>query len=217
MPSDFPFELLTDPKILSGFGSWEEEVYRDFLAFQQGTLSEDDLTAKYVKTVAILALDMSGLTESAMEGGDLASMLKIFDIQKVCSPVFMENRAIDIHTYADDFISTFETAGQALDSAFEIHHRIQAFNESTLATGKGISCCIGLGYGPVYRIGQNKASGDEMNRTSKLGEDTARGFETLLTEQCYLQVKHRQDAVFEERSHESLSFPFYTAVYTGEK
>ena len=167
--------------------------------------------------MAILALDMSGLTESAMEGGDLASMLKIFDIQKVCAPVFMEHRAIDIHTYADDFISTFETAGQALDSAFEIHHRIHAFNERALATGKGISCCIGLGYGAVYRIGQNKASGDEMNRTSKLGEDTARGYETLLTEACYRQVEHRQDAVFEKRHHESLPFPFYTAVETGKR
>lgn len=147
----------------------------------------------------------------------MAGMLKIFDIQKICGPVFMENRAIDVHTYADDFISTFETAGKALDSAFEIHHRIRQFNQSGLAPEKGISCCIGIGYGPVYRIGQNKASGDEMNRTSKLGEDTARGFETLLTEQCYQQVSHRQDAVFEQRHHESLSFPFYTAVQTGGK
>ena len=51
MPADFPFDLLTDPKILSGFGSWEEEVYQDFLAFQQGALSEDDLKQKYVSTV----------------------------------------------------------------------------------------------------------------------------------------------------------------------
>jgi len=217
MPPDFPYDLLTDPKILSGFGSWEEEVYRDFMAFQQGGLSETDLKAKYVKTVAILALDMSGLTEAAIEGGDLASMLKVFDIQKVCGPVFLEHDAIDIHTYADDFISTFDTAGQALDSAFEIHHRIRKFNESDLAHGKHTSCCIGIGYGPVFRIGQNKASGDEMNRTSKLGEDTARGYETLLTENCYRQVSHRKDAVFEAREDENLSFPFYTAVPTGKQ
>ncbi len=77
---------------------------------------------------------------------------------------------------------------------------------------KEVSCCIGLGYGPVFRVGQNRATGDEMNRTSKLGEDTARGYETLLTEQFHAQVRQRGDAAFQRTEHESLDFSFYTAV-----
>lgn len=212
MPSEFPFALLVDAKILASFGSWEESVYTDFLAYQEGRISEGELRAKYVQTVAILALDMSGLTRSAMEGGDLNSLLHVFDVQKVCGPVFMEYQAINIHTYADDFISVFKAPEQALDAAFEVHRRIRVYNEIHLTPETGISCCIGIGYGPVYRIGQNKASGDEMNRTSKLGEDTARAYETLLTESCYRELKDRSDVTFELQRLESLSFPFYKAV-----
>ena len=48
-----------------------------------------------------------------------------------------------------------------------------------------------------------------MNRASKLGEDIARGSETLITENMYEAVAGREDLVFERQDQDDLLFPFY--------
>jgi class 3 adenylate cyclase len=45
-----------------------------------------------------------------------------------------------------------------------------------------IILCVGLGYGHVLRIGDADVWGKEVNAASKLGEDTAKGGEILVTE-----------------------------------
>jgi hypothetical protein len=53
--------------------------------------------------------------------------------------------------------------------------------------------------------------GDEMNRAAKLGEDIARGFETLVTTSVHAAVGTREDVLFEPQQHDDLLFPFYRA------
>jgi hypothetical protein len=86
---------------------------------------------------------------------------------------------------------------------------VQLFNASSLASGHPTLCCAGVGYGRVLAIGPNLAQGDEMNRASKLGEDIARGNETLVTERVHNAVAARDDLVFERQGHDDLLFPFY--------
>jgi class 3 adenylate cyclase len=54
--------------------------------------------------------------------------------------------------------------------------------------------------------------GDEMNRASRLGEDTARGAETLVTENLYQALRHRSDVVFESQSREDRLFRYFRAT-----
>ena len=42
--------------------------------------------------------------------------------------------------------------------------------------------CIGLGYGPKLRIGDQEVFGREVNAASKLGEDIAKAWEILVTD-----------------------------------
>jgi class 3 adenylate cyclase len=44
-----------------------------------------------------------------------------------------------------------------------------------------ILLCIGLGYGDVLRVGATELWGAEVNAASKLGEDTAKSGEILIT------------------------------------
>ncbi|MCH7477514.1 MAG: hypothetical protein IIA14_05380 [SAR324 cluster bacterium] len=215
MAKRFPYDILADPKVLAGFKGWSEEVYRDFLAQQRAEISEAEFRAKYQDIQAILIVDMTGFTESAMNEGIVASLLRIFDVQKVCAPVLMAHGANHIRAFADDLTATFSESHRALDAALEIHDRVRAFNDSDMAVENPAECCIGLGYGPVLRIGPDNAMGDEMNRASKLGEDTAKGGETLLTEAFFVEVKTRGDCSFELRSHSELPFPFYAAKRVG--
>lgn len=212
MARNFPYELLEDARELSSYRGWSENVYRDFLAVQQGTLSAGEFNAKYRRRRAILSLDMTGFTTSAMNVGELASLLRVLDAQRVCIPVLKDFGAELIRCFADDMVALFEAPGAAIDAAFEVHRRIEHFCDSDLASTHPTRCCVGIGYGEVFAIGPNLAQGDEMNRASKLGEDIARANETLLTERTFEALKGRTDIRFELQSSDDQLFPFYRAM-----
>ena len=209
--ADFPHELLDDAAVLASCRGWSEDEYRDFLDVRYGRLSTTEFRDKYTHRRAILSLDMTGFTASAMTIGEIESLLRIVDAQRVCVPVLRDFGAVLIRCFADDAVALFEDPNRALDAAFEIHRRIALFNLSAHAPDNPTQCCIGIGYGNVFAIGPNLAQGDEMNRASKLGEDIARANETLLTEQTYDAVREHPDAHFVEQRKDDQLFPFYRA------
>lgn len=208
----FPHRLLEDTRTLASFEGWSEEVYRDFLKLQRGEMTAVEFGEKYHQVRAVLSLDMTGFTSSAMSHGELESLLRIVDAQKVAIPVLQEFGAELIRCFADDIVALFLEPNVAVDAAFEIHQRIQLFNASPLASKNPTLCCAGVGFGRVYSIGPNLAQGDEMNRASKLGEDIARGNETLITERAREAMTHRDDIEFEYQRQDDQLFPFYRAV-----
>ena len=208
MNNKFPYPLIDDPVELATYHQWSEEVYRSFIKLQNGQITRQEFREQYLYTRAILVLDMTGFTENCMDG-QVASLLRIFDAQKICLPALKENSATLIRTFADNIVGLFEEPDQALDAALAIHQRVAAFAAAGLGVEKPVECCIGIGYGEAFAIGVNLAMGDEMNRASKLGEDTARGKETLLTEQMFEAVQHREELHFELQQQDDQLFPYY--------
>ena len=211
MKDELPFALLESPEQLASCTGWSEDVYRDLLAFQAGTLSHEEFDAKYLYRKAILDLDMTGFTVASFGGKQAHALLRILDVQKVCVPVLQAHRASLIRAFADDLVALFDDPSDALDAAFEMHRRIAEFNASPRASRHPAHCCIGIGYGDVYAIGPNLAMGDEMNRAAKLGEDTARGNETLITGNLYEAQRHRQDVLFESLAADDQLFAYWRA------
>lgn len=211
MRRQYPFPLLDQADDLARHDGWTAEVYRDLLDLRSGRQSRAEFDAKYLHRKAILALDLTDFTVSCFDGGQAHAMLRILDAQRVCVPVLREHDACLIKAFADDLVALFDAASPALDAAFEIQRRVALFNESELATDYPAQCCIGIGYGDVYAIGPNLAMGDEMNRASCLGEDAARGAETLVTENLYMALRHRPDVSFERVTCESLPFSHFKA------
>jgi class 3 adenylate cyclase len=209
MATTLGFPLQDDPSELAAFGGWDESVYRDLLALEAREMQQSDFDAKYLSTRCILVLDMTGFTVAAMHGGSLDSFLRILDTQKICFPVLRDARASLVRAFADDVTALFEDPHAALDAALEIHRRIGRFNDFAGKHAHPPECCIGIGYGPVYEIGPNRAMGDEMNRTSVLGEDTARGSETLITAGAHAVLADRSDVRFEAQGTDDLAFPYY--------
>lgn len=203
---------MEDPKELARFGFWSKEIYRDLLACQRGSITEHAFNSKYLTQVAILCLDITGFTQAAMKRGTLYSLFRILDVQKVCGPVFHQFNARLIRAFADNLTVLFDDPNDALMAALDVHSRIQSFNRSELAGKDPAQCCIGIGYGQVYAIGIDQAMGNEMNKASKLGEDIARGSETLITECAYEVLKKRDDCTFLKRIHEEITFPFYEVL-----
>lgn len=209
----FPHPLLDDPRTLAGYKGWSEDVYQDFFRLQRGDMHESEFRDKYHRERAILSIDMTGYTASAMQYGELQSLLRIMNAQRVVIPVLQELEAELIRCFADDIVALFERPESALDAAFEIHRRVRDFNASPLACDNPTSCCAGIGFGRLFAIGPNLAQGDEMNQASKLGEDIARANETLVTERAYAAVSHRDDVEFERQNHDDQLFPFYRATH----
>ena len=212
MVQSFIYPLLERPDELARLGNWSAEFYQDLLAFQQGRLSEEAVRRKYCHTVAIMQLDMTGMTSSAVRNGPLVGLLRVLDAQKVCVPVLQGQGAGHIRAFADDLTATFSTPAQALDAALEIHRRMEALNAAQPDPERRVSCCIGLGFGEVFAVGLDKAMGNEMYFASKLGEDTAKAGETLITEAFQREVSHRADCRFERRTSEELPFPYFRVV-----
>jgi adenylate cyclase len=206
-----PFTLLEAPQVLANCHGWSEEVYRDLMALQDGAISHDELDRKYLHRKAILMLDFTGFTIQAMNGAQVHALLRILDAQRVCVPVLHEYGATLVRAFADDLVGLFDEPAQALDAAFEIHRRVALFNHSPHAAEKPALACVGIGYGDVYAIGPNSAMGDEMNRASKLGEDIARGNETLVTSNVYFALRERGDVQFEQLASDDQLFPYYRA------
>jgi len=208
----YPHQLLDNIKTLASFEGWSEEVYRDFFRLQRGEMTEADFSGKYHHERAILSMDMTGYTSSAIRLGELQSLLRILDAQRVVVPVLQEFGAKLIRFFADDIVALFEEPNAAIDAAFEVHRRIRLFNASTLASQNPTQCCAGIGFGRAYAIGPNLAQGDEMNRASKLGEDIARANETLITERTYAAIADRDDLSFECQDQDDQLFPYYRAT-----
>ena len=205
----YPHPLLEDVKTLAGFKGWDEEVYQDFFSVQRGEMTEAEFCDKYHRERAIVSMDLTGLTLTAINRGELHSLLRIMDVHKVVVPVLREFGAELIRFFADDIVALFEEPNAAVDASFEVHRRVKLFNESPLASEDPPWCCTGIGFGRVFAIGPNLAQGDEMNQASKLGEDIARGGEILLTKQAYAAIAHRQDIEFDFQDQDDLLFPFY--------
>lgn len=211
----YPHRLLEDIDALASFKGWSREVYQDFFRLQRGEIDESEFRRKYSRERSILSIDMTGFTESAVKLGEMQSLTRILDAQRVAIPVLQEAGAELIRCFADDIVSVFTEPGTAIDAALEIHRRVRLFNASSLASEHPTVCCAGVGYGQVLAIGPNLAQGDEMNRASKLGEDIARGNETLITERVHAAVAAREDLIFERQEHDDLLFPFYRVTEPG--
>ncbi len=205
----YPHDLLDDARTLGSFEGWSEDVYRDFLRLQRGAMSEAEFSEKYHWERAVLSMDMTGLTASAMRRSELDSLLRIVDAQKVCLPVLQDYGAELIRCFADDIVALFADPHAAVDAALETHRRIRLFNDSDLSSEHPTHCCVGIGFGRVFAIGPNLAQGDEMNRASKLGEDIARANETLVTERAFAALDGREDLIFEHQDQDDQIFPFY--------
>jgi adenylate cyclase len=214
---EYPFEIEEDPGKLAELSFWTKQEYADLMACRKGEMTEDAFRARYQKRAAILCLDMTGFTKSTLRHNALYSFYRILDVQKICYPVFKAFNADIIHSFADNFTVIFSQPRDALGASFEAHKRVELYYKSTGSHDEHPRCCIGIGYGDVYSIGHDKAMGDEMNRASVLGEDTAGGAETLVTERVYNALKTDANYVFSLQSAEDVPFPFYSVQKKEER
>lgn len=135
------------------------------------------------ETWAVMFTDLSGFSRQVQAFGILHFLQVIYEHKIMLEPVIAKHDGILIKQEADSLMLIFRRASSALRCAIEMQHVLEKVNEDRTPETK-VLLCVGLGYGPILRIGDQDVYGNQVNAASKLGEDTAKAKEVLITRAC---------------------------------
>ena len=129
---------------------------------------------------AIMFTDLSGFSRQVEKFGILHFLQIILEHKTLLSPIVQKHDGILIKIEADSLIVIFRRTASAIRCAVEMQRVLAEFNK-TRKPETEILLCVGIGFGDMLRVGDQDVWGREVNAASKLGEDTAKSGEILLT------------------------------------
>lgn len=144
----------------------------------------------------VMFTDLSGFSRNVDKFGIIHFLQTIHESQRLLIPKLEDNDGILLKIEGDSYLVIFRNVSKALQSAVEMQKALAAYNKSK-PDEEDVLLCIGLGYGTVLRIGDADVFGHEVNIASKLGEDTAKAGDILVTE-AVVKNCNEKTFVFEE-------------------
>ena len=132
------------------------------------------------ETWAVMFTDLSGFSRQVQSFGILHFLQIIYEHKKVLEPVVSEHDGILIKTEADSLLIIFRRTASAMKCAVKMQQVLEVMNTGRAADVQ-VLLCVGIGHGPILRIGDQDVYGQQVNAASKLGEDTAKAREILVT------------------------------------
>ncbi len=128
----------------------------------------------------IMFTDLSGFSRRVAEFGIIHFLQVIHEQMRVLVPVVSQYGGSLVKDDADSLLLLFNGVEDALRCSLAMQDACRAFNQGKLPRDH-LLLCIGIGSGPMLLIGEDEVWGAEVNAASKLGEDTARAGEVLLS------------------------------------
>ncbi len=133
------------------------------------------------ETWSVMFTDMAGFSRSVEAFGITHFLQTIYSAERELVPLIDEHDGILLKTEGDSMLVIFRNPEKALTCAVEMQRHLKLHNDNTPAEDD-ILLCVGLGHGRMLKIGDADVFGAQVNAASKLGEDTARAFEILVTD-----------------------------------
>jgi adenylate cyclase len=129
---------------------------------------------------AVMFTDLSGFSRRVAEFGIIHFLQVIYEQKVLLLPIVAAHDGILIKVEADSFMILFKRPSRALACAIAMQHACAKLNHRRRPEEQ-VLLCVGIGCGRVLRIGDSDVYGQEVNAASKLGEDTAKADEILVT------------------------------------
>lgn len=148
------------------------------------------------ETWAIMFTDMAGFSRRAAEYGIIHFLQTIYESQRLLVPCIDDHDGILLKMDGDSMMVLFRRPAKAIECAIQMQHVLKDYNPSRPETEQ-ILLCVGIGYGLMLRIGDTDVFGPQVNAASKLGEDTARAAEILVTDSVVEAVREMEGLGFE--------------------
>ena len=141
----------------------------------------------FVRSVAILVLDMCGFSRITQSHGIIHFLAMIHQMEQAARPAIEGNGGEVIKQEADNLFAVFATPEQALEAALDTLRTLSAMN-TVLPPERALNVSAGIGFGSTLVIAREDLFGPEMNCACKLGEDIATANEILLTEAAWASL-----------------------------
>jgi class 3 adenylate cyclase len=152
---------------------------------------------------AIMFTDLSGFSRRVAEFGILHFLQIIYEQRKMLLPIVEGHDGLLVKEEGDSLLVLFRRPERALDCGLAMQRACRLVNERRKAEEQ-ILLCLGIGYGDILRIADHDAWGREVNTASKLGEDTAKTGEILVSAAAHEALAERTDVRFESIGATSL-------------
>lgn len=146
---------------------------------------------------AIMFTDLSGFSRRVSEFGIIHFLQVIHEQRKLLLPVVESFDGLLLKEEGDSFMIMFRTAAKAVECGIAMQRACRNVNERRKPEEE-ILLCLGIGYGRILRIGDSDVWGREVNGASKLGEDTAKPYEILLTDAARQAVGDKPEYGYED-------------------
>ncbi len=173
---------------------------------------DEAIERAFVRTVAILVLDMCGFSRITSRHGIIHFLAMIHQMEQAARPAITANGGLVIKQEADNLFAVFSRPEQALDAALDALRALTAMN-AVLPPERELRVSAGIGYGPTLVVAHEDMFGPEMNHACKLGEDMAGDGEVLLTSAAHAALPAlRYECVEASYTVSGLSLPAYRFV-----
>lgn len=135
----------------------------------------------------VMFTDLAGFSRNVEEFGIVHFLQVIWDHTRLLTPVIADYDGLLLKTEGDSMLLLFRRPRRAVDCALAMQRACAQVNQRRRPEDQ-ILLCIGLGHGRVLRIGDEDVWGQEVNAASKLGEDTAKAGEILVTAALHAEL-----------------------------
>jgi len=148
----------------------------------------------------VMFTDLSGFSRGVAQFGIIHFLQTIYESERILIPVIDDHDGILLKVEGDSFLVIFRNVSKGLMCAINMQRTLKEYN-AKMPDWEDILLCVGLGFGKVLKIGDTDVFGAEVNAASKLGEDTAKAWEILVTG----DVKTNAEGMFDDISFEKIS------------
>jgi class 3 adenylate cyclase len=152
---------------------------------------------------AVMFTDLAGFSRRVEEFGIIHFLQIIHEQHKILLPIVERHDGLLIKEEGDSLLILFRRVDRALDCAISMQRACGKVNERRKPEEQ-ILLCLGIGFGKILRIADQDAWGREVNAASKLGEDTAKADEILVTAAAKAALVARPSITFESIGTTSL-------------
>jgi class 3 adenylate cyclase len=158
---------------------------------------------------AIVFTDLAGFTRRINEAGLIHCLEVVYQSQRLLRPIIEQQGGVVIEVVADSMLLWFDDVDDSINCSVAMQRACTSYNKGKRPVDE-ILLCLGIGYGHTLKVDSARLAGPQVNLASKLGEDTAEGYEILVTDSVKEHATPNDDIEFVRTG---VSFPGLLDVY----
>ena len=129
---------------------------------------------------SVMFTDLSGFSRNVAKFGIIHFLQVIYESHRLLIPAINFHDGILLKKEGDSLLVIFKRPERAVKCGIQMMNVLAEYNLDKPEEEK-IHLCVGIGHGKILKIGDEDVFGSEVNAASKLGEDTAKSGEILVT------------------------------------